>query len=91
MPPATLRNIQDDIIDLFKFISEGRMNMALHQQSAGFRIDPNTTAIAGTSAGALAAAIAVMQVSPRPKAFLSIYGPTGPTMVSKSSHLSNRD
>ncbi|GJF00690.1 alpha/beta hydrolase [Phanerochaete sordida] len=78
MPPATGHDIVEDIQALFRFIDKD-LNALLEAAPAAhpFRIDPSALAVAGASGGGLVAYLAVMHVSPKPRALLALYAMGG--------------
>ena len=80
--PSTGHDVVEDIRDLFTYI-ENNLNSALAgvTEDPKQRIDTNTIAVAGSSAGGLCTYLSVMHVSPKPKALLSIYGQGGEFLV----------
>lgn len=83
LPPASGHQIVRDIQDLFAFLSTGHMNDCLNAAfpQTKFLINPNTLAVAGSSAGGLCSYLAAIHASPRPIALLSMYGMGGDFLV----------
>jgi acetyl esterase/lipase len=73
---STGHDVLEDIKDLFAFLNAG-INPALDTHKASFRIDPETLASAGGSAGGLCACLSAIHALPRPKAVLSMYAMGG--------------
>ncbi|KAJ7069492.1 Alpha/Beta hydrolase protein [Mycena amicta] len=75
LPQATLHDIVEDIKDVFSFLAKDDLLF----KSGGnlFGVDPDSFAVAGTSAGGTCAYLAAIHAVPRPKFLLGIYAMLG--------------
>ncbi|KAJ7069551.1 alpha/beta-hydrolase [Mycena amicta] len=76
-PSVTMHDIIQDIRDLFKFLSKKDLCFKALSDGGLFTIDPESIAVAGSSAGGACAYQAAIHASPKPKAVLSLYGMLG--------------
>ncbi|KAI4527982.1 alpha/beta-hydrolase [Schizophyllum commune Loenen D] len=78
LPPAAGHEILEDVCDALAFVTNGGLNTRLSAWNAGFSVDCNAVAVAGTSSGGLCAYLAAAHGKTRgaasPKALLSMYG-----------------
>ncbi|KAJ7579771.1 Alpha/Beta hydrolase protein [Mycena floridula] len=74
-------DIKQDILDLFTFLHETELDLPCSSGISKFKVDANRIAVCGSSAGGLCACLAVMHVSPKPRALLSLYGQGGDFLI----------
>ena len=72
MIPCTGHDILADVKSLFTYLSSDQINKDLNNPS--FAIDSSRLAVAGASAGAYVAYLAVVHAIPKPKAVFGLYG-----------------
>ena len=95
LPPATGHEILEDVCDALAFVTNGGLNTRLSATDAGFSVDCNAVAVAGTSSGGLCAYLAAAHGKSRdaasPKALLSMYGMGANFLVRCSCAYENLD
>ncbi|KAJ6508345.1 Alpha/Beta hydrolase protein, partial [Mycena sanguinolenta] len=76
LPSSNVHDIIEDIKDLFVFLSQDSLCFKT-ESGCLFGIDPNSLAVAGSSAGGMCAYLAAIHASPKPIAVLGLYAMGG--------------